>query len=549
MSLKPSRVPPIPAETARVARAAYPKGNLIMRLRDALGPIYDDEQFTALFAHRGQPAEAPWRLALVVVFQFLENLTDRQAADAMRGRLDWKYALSLELTDPGIDASVRCEFRTRLMEADAVHVLLDALLCVCREQGLLKAGGQQRTDSTHVLAAVRGLSHLEKVGETLRAGLNAVAEVAPDWLLPHIPPEWFDRYSHRVENYRLPKGQAARHGLAEQIGQDGLALLAAVQEPGAPEALRDLAALAVLRGVWEQHYELRAGRARWLTHPAVPEGECIGSPYDAEARVASKRDTSWLGYKVQLTETCDEQDVHLIVQVQTTLAPVCDVECTPSIQQDLRARELAPSEQLVDTGYVSGRTLLQSRAAHIELVGPVLPDSSWQGRAGQGFGVADFRIDWQAESATCPAGQVSSGWHVRQEANGEEHLTVTFARAVCCACPCQEQCTRSQRKGRLLNLQAQPIHEALQQRREEQRTPAFQQRYARRAGIEGTLSQGVRVMGLRRSRYLGQDKTHLQHVATATAINLVRLDAHLARPAPPARPASRFAQLREKKLA
>jgi transposase len=549
MCLKPSSLPPIPEETARIARAAYRKGSVIMRIRDAIGAIYDDASFAELFPRRGQPAEAPWRLALVVVFQFLEHLTDRQAADAIRGRLDWKYALSLEVTDPGIDASVLCEFRARLVEADAVHLLLDLLLQGCREQGLLKGGGKQRTDSTHVLAAVRGLSHLEKVGETMRAALNAVAEAAPEWLVPHIQPEWFDRYSHRVENYRLPKGQAERRRLAEQIGQDGLELLAAVQGSSVPEAVVNLPALAWLRVVWQQHYEVKDGQARWREHPAVPEGECIGSPYDAQARVASKRDTSWLGYKVQVSETCDAEEVHLIVQVQTTVASVTDVECTQAIQQDLVQRELAPSQQLVDTGYVSGRTLVQSRACGIELVGPVLPDTSWQGRAAEGFAVADFAIDWQGQQATCPQGQVSTGWRMRQEANGEEHITVTFARTVCQACPCQEHCTHSQEKGRLLNLHAQPVQEAIQQRRQEQTTPEFQQRYAARAGIEGTLSQGVRAMGLRRSRYLGQDKTHLQHVATAAAINLVRVDAWLTRPASRPRAPSRFAQLREEKLA
>jgi transposase len=114
MSLHLRRVPPVPEETARIARAAFPQGNIYIRLRDELGPIYEDEAFTNLFAIRGRPAEAPWRLALVTVMQFAENLSDRQAADAVRSRIDWKYALSLELTDPGFDHTVLCEFRGRL---------------------------------------------------------------------------------------------------------------------------------------------------------------------------------------------------------------------------------------------------------------------------------------------------------------------------------------------------------------------------------------------------------------------------------------------------
>src|SRR6266516_8110024 len=139
MSLKPQAVCPVPQETARVARAAYPKGNLYMQMRDVLGSIYTDEDFVDLFPKEGQPAEAPWRLALITAMQFLENLSDRQAADAVRGRIDWKYLLGLELTDPGFDASVLCEFRLRLVQAGAEQLLLDTLLALCKERGWLKA--------------------------------------------------------------------------------------------------------------------------------------------------------------------------------------------------------------------------------------------------------------------------------------------------------------------------------------------------------------------------------------------------------------------------
>src|SRR5437660_5780875 len=152
MSMYPHELGPILAETIHVARAAYPKGSLAMRLRDELGGIYRDEHFVGLFPSRGQPAEAPWRLAIVLVLQYVEGLTDRQAAEAVRGRIDWKYALGLDLTDPGIDASVLSEFRARVAAGGAAALLLDALLDVCKQPGWLKAVGKQRRDSTHVLA-------------------------------------------------------------------------------------------------------------------------------------------------------------------------------------------------------------------------------------------------------------------------------------------------------------------------------------------------------------------------------------------------------------
>jgi len=179
MSMRPSPIEPVPEETARIARAAFRKGNLLMRMRDEIGVLYEDQMFASLYDARGQLAIAPWRLALVTVFQFLENLSDRQAAEAVRGRIDLKYALSLDLEDAGFDFSVLCEFRARLLAGEHDQNLLEVMLEHLGERGLVKARGKQRTDSTHVLAAVRSLNRLEFVGETMRAALNAVATSAP----------------------------------------------------------------------------------------------------------------------------------------------------------------------------------------------------------------------------------------------------------------------------------------------------------------------------------------------------------------------------------
>src|SRR5215204_5867392 len=194
MSLKPLPIPPVPADTVRVARAAFPKGNIYMKLREHVGTIIDDEDFVALFAKDGTPGLPPWRLALVTLLQFHEHLSDRQAAEAVRARIDWKYVLSLELTDEGFDFSVLSEFRARLIKGGAAELLLKRLLECCQALGLVKARGQQRTDSTHVVAAVRLMHRLELVGETLRAALNDLAVQAPDWVRAVAPADWYDRY-------------------------------------------------------------------------------------------------------------------------------------------------------------------------------------------------------------------------------------------------------------------------------------------------------------------------------------------------------------------
>jgi transposase len=209
MSMYARELGSVPEETARVARAACPKGTLAMRLRDELGELYQDEHLASLYPVEGQPAYQPWRLAIITVLQYAEGLTDRQAANAVRERIDWKYALGLELTDAGFDFSVLSEFRARLVENQQETLLLDRLLEVCKERGWLKAGGKQRTDATHVLARVRSLSNVECVGETLRAVLDDLAALAPEWLVHHITPDWLERYSHRVENYRLRHPQQA----------------------------------------------------------------------------------------------------------------------------------------------------------------------------------------------------------------------------------------------------------------------------------------------------------------------------------------------------
>ena len=554
MSLSAHPLEPIPELTRRIAQASFPKGTLAMQLRDALGPIYEDADFADLFPKRGRAAEAPWRLAMVTVLQALENLSDRQAAEMVRARLDWKYALSLPLDDQGFDASILTDFRQRLLEYGAQDRLLEPILRVCREHGWLKAGGKQRTDSTFVLANVRGLSSLESVGESLRAALNEIAEVAADWLLAVVSPDWFDRYVHRFELQRFPKGEQAKEDLRRQVGEDSWHLLQAVANASTPQSVRDCPSLACLQQVWNQHFERSAGLIRWRDGPAVENAQRVISPYETDARASRKRETEWVGYKVHLTETCGEEEaVHLIVQAEITAATEQDVEETMPLLDDLQARDLLPAVRLVDSGYVSGEGLARHAELGIELVGPLKPEGGWQHETG--YGMSAFQVDWDKHQVRCPQGQLSQNWCPGRHNRGEEVIWVRFSAVSCQSCPVKELCTKQEKdKGRVLTLSPQPIHEARSRRRSEQSTAAFQQRYGLRAGIEGTLSEGVRSHGLRRARYRGQAKTQLQAKAIAAAINLVRLRQLLQRialglPPRPKRPSSPFAQLRSRLVA
>ena len=525
MSIQTQPIGPIPAETERVARAAFPKGTRAMQLRDRLGAIYDNARFAPLFGARGRPAEAPWRLAVVTVLQFAEGLSDRQAADAVRGRIDWKYVLGLPLEDPGFDFSVLSEFRTRLVAGNAEHLLLDALLDACKTHGLLRARGRQRTDSTHVLGALRALNRLEQVAETVRAALDAVAAADPEWLRAHAPVDWFARYRRRVEDYRLPQSREGRADFARQVGEDGIALLTAVFAPATAPALRDLAAVEILRRTWIQRYVVWDGEVR-LREPQdqPPASAQIVSPYEPDARYATKRAISWVGYKTHLTETCDGDLPHLLTQVATTIAPASDVEQLSAIQEDLATKDLLPAEHLVDTGYVRTSNLVASRRDHaVELIGPTYEDRAWQAKADAGFARAQFRIDWDAQVVTCPQGHASVRWQSLGDDRHPDLVHVRFDPADCSVCPVRERCTRSKTQARTLTLRPREEHEALLQLRERQATPEFRALYGQRAGIEGTISTSVRVYDLRHTRYRGLAKTHLQEVAIAAALNVDRL--------------------------
>jgi len=525
MSLQPMPIAPVPEETVRIARAAFPKGNLYLTIRDELGTIYTDETFADLFPAVGQPAQAPWRLALVTVFQFLEGLSDRQAAEAVRSRIDWKYGLGLELSDAGFDASLLCEFRARLLAHEASERLLDVLLEQCKARGWLKARGKQRTDSTHVLAAIRLLNRLELVGETLRAALEDLATLAPDWLSSWVPTAWFERYGRRIEEGRLPKAQAERQALAEQIGADGALVLSQVYDAQAPSFLRELPAVQELRVTWIHQFVRQDGLVRLRAKEDLPP--CAlrhDSPYDPEARYSTKRERSWIGYKVHLTESCDDQQVHLVTHVATTHAPTIDGEQTERIHQALAARDLLPQEHLVDTGYVEAELLVSSQQQYgVRLLGPTRPDVSWQGQQASGYATSQFHIAWAAQQATCPQGVRSVIWQERPDQRGHASITIRFPAQACAACPARASCTRSPGLPRQLTVPPQARYEALHARRQEQQTPAFKQSYALRAGVEGTISQAVRAFGVRRSRYLGLAKTHLQQVSSAVALNLSRL--------------------------
>jgi hypothetical protein len=514
-----------------MVKAAFPKGNLYVDLRTEFGAIDDDDPCADLSAkNRGRRVEvAPWRVALVTVMQYMEGLSDRQAADAVRRCMDWNYALSLERGDPGFHCTLLHDFRERLGRHERSQQLLDTLLEACKARGLIKVRGKQRTDSTHVLAAMRTLNRLELALATLRAALKQLSEADAAWVGQWVPLAWYEHYGPRAESFRLPKEHSKREVLAVQIGADGYALMDAMYRGDDAHHLRHLPALEVLRRVWVQQYYrcTEAGMAdvRWRRKDEEPASALrMQSPYDLEARYCTKRDTEWVGSKTHLSATCDAGSPDLITHTLTTLSTTQDWGVGPTIHQDFAQRALLPGTHVVDTGYVTAAFLVTAQSPHhIDVVGPPMASSSPQSQAGQGYGFEAFELDWDAQQARCPHGHLSVTWRSRHDGAGNPVMRIRFARGTCRVCEARALCPRSQDAPRHLTVRPHAQHVALHAARQRQETDAFKAQYALRAGVESSISQGVRRFALRRSRYLGLARTQLQQTITATAMNLVRL--------------------------
>jgi Transposase DDE domain len=366
---------------------------------------------------------------------------------------------------------------------------------------------------------------------------------------------WGKRYAARIDTWRMPASTAKKNELALAYGRDGRTLLKAVYAAASSDP--DLAFLArlhqveVLRVVLLQNYlivEDKQGREVIRRREAEVEGlppgrSRITSPYDTDARWGVKRDTFWNGYKVHVTETCDTSAAgdsssssgdgdaeavappHLITNVETTDATVPDNQMTGPVHDRLAGRDLLPAEHYLDSGYPSAELLVSSLASYgITLVTPMLADTSPQARAGAGFDRTAFAIDFGARQATCPQGHASSHWNPVTQ-RGTDTIVITFPKGTCGPCPVRAQCTTSAAGRRQLTVHPREVHQAQLAARATQDTRDFQARYALRAGVEGTIRQGVAVTGMRRARYRGLDKTRLEHTNAAVALNLIRLHA------------------------
>lgn len=446
----------VPSLTVQMARASNPRGTTAMWVRDHLGGLWRDEDFADWYPRNGRPGLSPAQLATVCVLQFLLDLSDRQAAEAVRCRIDFKYALAMELDDPGFHHSVLADFRERLTEGGRADRLLDLALARLKEAGLVRERTTQRTDSTHVLAAVRDLTRLELVTEAVRAALEELAGTAPHLLAGLVDEEWGRRYGRPV---RLGKNPTRPKTRILATGADAVRLLEHVGERGADRLSGPR--VQALRQIMVQNYHRDgAGRLRWRTVEdggLPPSAVAVVSPYDPTARYARRGHvTRWKGFVAHLTETCDPDGVNVITDVATTDATSYDAKALPGIHTRLKRRGLLPTEHLVDGGYTSLVHLEQAAREHqVTITGPLPVNSTRQHRKSDGFGRDDFHIDFDRRQVTCPQGETSAGWHgpyPTSSPTAAPLIVARFTKSQCRPCPVRTRCTTTTDSARTVGF-------------------------------------------------------------------------------------------------
>jgi transposase len=525
MCLKPQPPRPMPPEMAAWGAKHLADDDPYKLIGDTLYEQYHDEDFADLYHKEGQPALSPVLLAFVTVFQALDNLPDRKAAEAVEINLKWKYALHLPFDAGSFDPSVLCEFRKRLIEHSAEARVFETVLTQMKALGLLKTRGIQRTDSLALFSRARELGRLELVFETMRCALRALLKADADWVWSVLPAEWATRYGKHCRDER--QSDEERAALSLVIGDDGQRLLDYLDAADAPDELKDLAMVGVLRSVWEQHFEQVEGRLLFRKPGAYDGKERIQTPYDVEARWSEKRGKGWIGYKLQVSETDDADLPHLLTDIAVTTSVDDDRAALAPIAERQERRDVLPGQRFADQGYVCGPTLTAADKRGEDLVGPAPKGSSPQLRMADGLTHSDFHIDLEQGVATCPRGQSAKArrFHGKQD-SGDHGVQFRFPKQVCAECPLRPRCCTG-KSGRSLVVRSDYVR--LQTARTRQQTTAFKQAYKQhRPGIEGCLSALVRGQGIRLCRYAGRAKNHLRALFTGAAVNLARAAAWLA---------------------
>jgi transposase len=455
-----------------------------------------------------------------LIFQFLERVPDRQAAELVKYHLGWKLALNLKLGAEGFHPTSLVNFRQRLLEAGKSELALHAVLGALEEAGFIAKRSKQRLDSTHIVGAVARLSALECVRETLALALEELESKLSEDGRPDFWEQLWERYIESKLDYKNTAEllQTKRR----QTGADCLRLLKWL-EPLSVE-VRQGKAVAQLRAVFAQQYELEQNGQ---IEPVKVHGTgVVQNPHDPEAQWSSKgqgkQKKDWVGYKAQVAETVGTQQnpSSFITSVVTQGATESDEAGLAASLQKQEAVGLArPSELYADGAYISGQAIQGAKEEGWELVGPAQPSAARKDLAKE-YRIEAFDISIIERKALCPAGRTSTNCSkLTEEKSGKVSYRFEFG-GQCHGCPHRAACVPKDQAHRTIVVGA--CHQALQQRRREQLSPEFELRMHQRNAIEGTISELVRGHGLRRARYRGLAKVDLQNQFIAAACNIKR---------------------------
>ncbi len=480
------------------------------------------EELASLYCQQnGRPAIEPVLALGATLLQFMEKVPDRKAAENLRLHQGWKYALGLEIDHPGFHYSSLCNFRGRLVEGASERIGFDAILSALRETGLVAKGKRQRLDSTHILGNVAKMSRLECVRETIRLFIERAKRLGFEDQLPEYT-RYLERYCESdVQWHRLSKSTLAEK--AQQAGQDALALICWVRQQ--PELIRDDDKALLLERVFLEQYE---PDAQSLSLRKRETSATIKNPHDPDAQWSSKdlaKTKTWVGYKVQVSETVPEADDprkkgeptgQFLTEVATTEAIASDLDgMKRNLQAQAEHYDEKPAELYVDAGYVTDDTLAEAKEEGREIIGPARKPGNPTHR----LDVDQFDIDVAKRTAVCPAGHDSRQCSLINDAyNASVYYRFEWA-ALCDNCELQKQCTR--RKDGRRHVSVGRYHDLLQKRRREMQTDAFKLTMHRRNAIEGTISEFTRGGG-RRTRYRGLAKTTLANYFQGAAVNINR---------------------------
>ncbi len=510
---KPRTRPVAGTPVLEVVGQLFDESDPFLLISQHVAQRFADEDFGDLYGVRGPIPDSPKVLALASLLQFITKVPDRQAARYARMDLGWKLALGLPIEHAGFHFSLLSEFRERLLCSEKHRLIFDECLLMLVELGLVRKGGKQRLDATHVLGAVRELSRLELVCESLRKTVeDLVRLLGHDAATKLVGDEAMDFTARKWILSKMGKDKKRR--TMHQAGVHAVAVLTRVAAHPR-EDVRALESIKILREIVEQNFSVNENRevAEKTTKEwqQTPGPDRVSTPHDPEARYGEKRKKGWVGYKAEIVETAEPDRPNFVTAVDVHNAAKPDRSALQPMVEDLKQKDLLPEQLYVDAGYTSGEAIDTLQEDHdVALRGPVAEEP----KRGV-FPQSEFTIDRENEQATCPQGHISAS--CSHEKSGE--IQFTFSKADCASCPLRSKCTKG--KGPR-HLTVNKHSDTLRTRRDEQKQEVFKKEMHARAAIEGTISEGKRGHGLNRARYRGEVKMRLQALITGAAMNVKR---------------------------